>query len=100
MDNKSKNNNKINELVSSLKDVNFTGKSSEQIIEKYEMVLASREKQITDLSIEIGNLNERISELSEKLKNYEKENVQLKSRLEKRVNIYYNIYYYINRIIY
>ena len=35
---------------SSLKHFNFKGWTADQILEKYESVLASREKQITDLS--------------------------------------------------
>lgn len=46
---------------SSLSKMNFTGMSKDQIIEKYERVLASREKQLQDLSMMIGDYNEKIS---------------------------------------
>ena len=70
---------------STLKFFNFEGWSSQKIIDKYEIVLASREKQITDLSIEIGSLNERIANTSDKLKSTQEENEYLKNRLQKRV---------------
>jgi hypothetical protein len=71
---------------SSLKFFNFEGWSSQKIIEKYEIVLTSREKQITDLSIEIGSLNERLANISDKLISVEEENTFMKNRLQKRVN--------------
>lgn len=73
---------------SSLKYFKFEGWTNEKILEKYELVLASREKQITDLSIEIGNINERITFYSEKCQGLESENEQLKNRLQKRVYFY------------
>jgi hypothetical protein len=79
--------NKNLEDCSSLKFFNFQGWTHEKIIDKYENVLASREKQITDLSIEIGSLNDRVSQLSDNLKNFQDENEILKTRLQKRVNI-------------
>jgi len=72
---------------SSLKFFNFEGWSSQKILEKYEIVLSSREKQITDLSIEIGSLNERLANISDKLLSVEEENTYLKNRLQKRVSI-------------
>ena len=79
--------NKNFEESSSLKFSNFEGWTSQKIIEKYETVLTCREKQITDLSIEIGSLNERISNVSDKLKSTLEENEYLKNRIQKRVNI-------------
>jgi predicted nucleic acid-binding Zn-ribbon protein len=74
---------------SSLKYFNFEGFSQEKIIEKYEVVLASREKQITDLSIEIGAINERLSNLSDKCKHLAEENEILKNKLQKKVILTY-----------
>ena len=54
---------------SSLKDFNFDGMTTEQIINKYEVVLANREKQILDLTIEIGNANSQINKLNNVTKN-------------------------------
>lgn len=88
--------NKNFDECSSLKFCNFEGWTSQKIIEKYEIVLTSREKQITDLSIEIGSLNERISNMSDKLKSTIEENEQLKNRLQKRV---YNLFIKISFIL-
>ena len=70
---------------SSLKFFNFQGWTQEKIIEKYETVLTSREKQITDLSMEIGSLNDRLSYLSDNFQSTKEENEMLKNRLHKRV---------------
>jgi hypothetical protein len=85
-------NKNFDENNSSLKFFNFEGWTNEKIIAKYENVLACREKQITDLSIEIGNLNDRMSTISDKLKIFQDENQYLKKRLEKRVYYIFNIY--------
>jgi hypothetical protein len=82
--------NKIYDDCSSLRFFNFEGWTKEKIIEKYEHVLCSREKQITDLSIEIGSINDRLSLLSDKCKTFENENEMLKNRLQKRVNFILN----------
>jgi predicted RNase H-like nuclease (RuvC/YqgF family) len=79
------NNNIITPLESCLKRSNFTGWSSEKIIERYESVLASREKQITDLSIEMGYLNEKITSLSDENKDLAEELKKVQTRLDKRV---------------
>jgi len=52
---------KNKEYHSTLKLCNFEGMDKDQIINKYEQVLASREKQVEDLCIEIGSLNEKLS---------------------------------------
>lgn len=72
-------------LSSSLKNSKFEGMSSEKIIEKYEIVLASREKQITDLCIEIGSLNEKVSTLADQLKKVNAEKEEIKYKMDKRV---------------
>jgi hypothetical protein len=72
-------------LESCLKRCNFTGWAPEKVIERYENVLASREKQITDLSGEIGNLYEKNTFLMEKNKTLLEELEATKERLEKRV---------------
>ncbi len=77
---------------SSLKNFNFQGWDKDKILEKYEDTLTSREKQITDLTIELGNINIAISNLSDKCKAFELENKHYKAKLEKRVNIYTLIY--------
>ncbi len=78
--------NKIYEECSSLRYFNFEGWTKEKIIEKYEHVLTSREKQITDLSIEIGTINDRLNFLGDKCKKLDEENEMLKNRLQKRVS--------------
>ena len=75
------------ERGSSLKNFKFEGWTSDKIVEKYETVLASREKQIADLSIVIGQSNEKINQLNEKLNELNKENVLLKERLSKKEKI-------------
>ena len=72
---------------SSLKHFNFKGWTADQILEKYESVLASREKQITDLSIEMGSINDKLSILTEQVENYKKENEQLKAALKKKESL-------------
>ena len=72
---------------SSLKRFKFDGWSPGKIIEKYEIVLASREKQITDLAMEIGVINERITSLSEENQQLKIEVDQYKNKLIKRVFI-------------
>ncbi len=70
---------------SSLLRFNFDGWSKDKIIEKYETVLTSREKQITDLAMEIGVINERITTLSEHNSEIKAEMEMLRTRLQKRV---------------
>jgi hypothetical protein len=72
-------------LESCLKRCNFTGWTSEKIIERYETVLASREKQITDLSGELGNLYEKIQYLTDKNKTLFDELETAKEKLLKKV---------------
>ena len=52
---------------SSLKNFNFEGMTTEEIINKYEKVLSTREKQILDLAVEIGSGNTEINKLTEEI---------------------------------
>ena len=61
------------ECGSSLKNFPFKGWTADQILEKYESVLASRERQITDLSIEMGSINDKINTLIDQVEQYKKE---------------------------
>lgn len=77
----------VEKFDSSLKHFNFKGWTADQILEKYENVLASREKQITDLSIEMGSINDKLNILNEQVENYKKENAQLKAALKKKESL-------------
>ena len=68
---------------SSLKNFNFEGMTTEEIINKYESVLSTREKQILDLTIEIGNANSEINKLSDEIEKYDKENETLLNKINK-----------------
>ena len=52
------------EQMSSLSQYDFSSFSKDQIIDKYEKVLASREKQLQDLSMMIGSYNEKVSDVN------------------------------------
>ena len=68
-------------LTSSLKYYNFDGMTKQQIIEKYENLLFEREKQIGIISLQMGNVHEKLMNLNEELeilqikKNQKDENV-------------------------
>ena len=66
-----------NENNSSLKNIIFSGMSSQEIISKYENVLASREAQLTQLTKEMGVLNNRVNDLNAKMVNINKQNLEL-----------------------
>ena len=68
---------------SSLKNFNFEGMTTEEIINKYEAVLSTREKQVLDLTIEIGNANAEINKLSDEIEKYDKENVTFLNKIKK-----------------
>lgn len=51
---------KFNNAQSSLQYFNFEGMEKDSIIAKYEETLNQREKQIRELSYEIGVINERL----------------------------------------
>ena len=68
---------------SSLKNFNFEGMTTEEIINKYESVLSTREKQILDLTVEIGNANAEINKLTDEIEKYDQENVTLLNKINK-----------------
>ena len=68
---------------SSLKNYNFEGMTTEEIINKYESVLSTREQQILDLTVEIGNANSQINKLSDEIEAYDKENAILLNKIQK-----------------
>lgn len=69
---------------SSLKNYNFREASKDEIIEKYEEVLDCRENQVTDLSAELGKMQEKIIKLEDRNEFLEKENEKLHSLLRKK----------------
>ena len=69
---------------SSLKNFNFKGWTADQILLKYENVLATREKQITDLSLEIGAVNDKINYLTDENARLQEENTIYKEKLAKK----------------
>ena len=72
---------------SSLKHFNFQKYTPQQIIDKYESVLAGREEQITLLSLEMGQLNDRLTTLQEENNTLIEENASLKSKLSKKESL-------------
>ena len=69
--------------MSSLNNFNFEGMTTEEIINKYESVLSTREKQILDLTVEIGNSNSEINKLTDEIEKYDKENEALLNKINK-----------------
>lgn len=57
---------KKNSVGSCLKNFNFGSASKDEIIGKYEDVLESREIQVTDLSMELGKIQEKMIKLEER----------------------------------
>ena len=72
---------------SSLSDCNFDSLSKELVIDKYETVLTSREKQIQDLSELIGSYSDKLASAFERIKSLEEETESLKEKLVKKVVI-------------
>ena len=72
---------------SSLKHFNFQKYTPQQIIDKYESVLAGREEQITLLSLEMGQLNDKLTTLQEENSVLLEENNSLKSKLSKKESL-------------
>ena len=68
---------------SSLKNFNFEGMTTEEIINKYESVLSTRENQLLSLTIEIGNANSEINKLNDEIEKYDKENEILLNKITK-----------------
>ena len=68
---------------SSLKNFNFEGMTTEEIINKYESVLSTRENQLLSLTIEIGNANSEINKLTDEIEKYDKENEILLNKINK-----------------
>ena len=62
---------------SSLKNIINSRMSPQEIISKYENVLASREAQLTQLTKEMGVLNNRVNDLNAKMININKQNLEL-----------------------
>ena len=67
----------------SLKNFNFEGMTTEEIINKYESVLSTRENQLLSLTIEIGNANSEINKLTDEIEKYDKENEILLNKINK-----------------
>ena len=80
----SDNNNKKSNDPSSLKYDKFKGMTAEQIINRYESVLSSREKQFFELTQEIGKASHIIQKLKQKKEDYIYNNVLLKDIFSKR----------------
>ena len=68
---------------SSLKNFNFEGMTTEEIINKYESVLSTRENPLLSLTIEIGNANSEINKLTDEIDKYDKENEMLLNKINK-----------------
>ena len=68
---------------SSLKNFNFEGMTTEEIINKYESVLSTRENQLLSLTIEIGKANSEINKLTDEIEKYDKENEMLLNKINK-----------------
>ena len=71
-------------LQSSLKNAKFENMTAEQVIKKYEDVLNSREKQVFELSAEIGQINKKLQKMKAKYENSQEKNMKLKNILEKK----------------
>ena len=69
---------------SSLKNAKFENMTAEQVIKKYEEVLYSRERQIFELSSEIGQINKKIQKMKAKCDNSKEKNIKLKNILQKK----------------
>ena len=75
-------------LTSSLKYYNFDGMTKQQIIEKYESLLFEREKQIGIISLQMGNVHEKLMNLNEELEVLQKKkNQKDESVIEKQTEL-------------
>ena len=61
-------------IKSSAKNEDFNGLSEKQILEKYEALLVKREKEVKDMSYQMGVVNEKYFDGLEKIKQLEKKN--------------------------
>ena len=69
---------------SSLKNSKFENMTAEQVIKKYEEVLNSREKQIYELSAEIGQITKKTQKMKAKYENCKEQNTKLKNIFQKK----------------
>ena len=69
---------------SSLKNAKFENMTAEQVIKKYEEVLTSREKQIFELSGEIGQINKKLQKMKAKFERNKEKNMKLNNILQKK----------------
>lgn len=69
---------------SSLKNQNYKGMSAEEIIQYYEEVLESRERQVYELSLEVGKVHEKMQNLTAKLDISVDKNTKYKETLERK----------------
>ena len=77
-------------IKSSAKNEDFSGLSEKQILEKYEALLVKREKEVKDMSYQMGVVNEKYFDGLEKIKQLEKENEELENKINKTVKLIEN----------
>ena len=77
-------------IKSSAKNEDFNGLSEKQILEKYEELLVKREKEVKDMSYQMGVVNEKYFDGLEKIKQLEKENEELDNKINKIVKLIEN----------
>ena len=70
-------------IKSSARNEDFSGLSEKQIIEKYEALLVKREKEVKDISYQMGVVNEKYFDGLEKIKHLKKENDELDNKIIK-----------------
>ena len=70
-------------IKSSAKKEDFTGLSEKQIIEKFEKLLVEKEKEVRDISYQMGVVNEKYFDGLEKIKTLQKENEELEIKINK-----------------
>ena len=70
-------------IKSSAKKEDFTGLSEKQIIEKYEKLLFEKEKEVREISFQMGVVNEKYFDGLEKIKTLQKENEELEIKINK-----------------
>ena len=70
-------------MKSSAKKEDFSGLSEKQILEKYEALLVKREKEVKDISYQMGTVNEKYFDGLEKIKQLEIENEELENKIIK-----------------